>query len=96
MDVKKGWVGGNETRRQPSKGQSAAAYFLRCPQINTRRRRSTFSAESVNQDLRDVFEKNVLTNGRSAVLPHCGHAAFIVSCSVMERVMFTSRRQFSQ
>jgi hypothetical protein len=50
----------------------------------------------LNQDLRDVFEKNVLTKGRSAVLPHCGHAAFVLSCSVMERVMFTSRRQFSQ
>jgi hypothetical protein len=49
-----------------------------------------------NQDLRDVFEKNALTNGRSAVLPHWGHAAFALSCSLMERVMLTSRRQLSQ
>jgi len=54
------------------------------------------SAGDVNQDLRDVCEKNVLTNGRRAVLLHCGHAAFALSCSLIERVMLTSRLQLSQ
>ena len=54
------------------------------------------SAGLVNQDLRDVCEKNVLTNGRSAVLPHCGHAAFALSCSLIERVTRTSRLHLSQ
>jgi hypothetical protein len=57
---------------------------------------SASSAGRVNQDLRDVCEKNVLTNGRSVVLPHCGHAAVALSCALMERVMLTSRRQLSQ
>jgi hypothetical protein len=66
------------------------------PALGTKRRESTSSAGQVNQDLRDVLEKNVLTKGRSAVLPHCGHAAFVLPCSLMERVMLTSRRQLSQ
>jgi hypothetical protein len=46
--------------------------------------------------LRDVCEKNVLTKGRNAVLPHCGHATSALSCALIERVMLTSRRQLSQ
>jgi hypothetical protein len=66
------------------------------PQAKTLKTSSASSAGRVNQDLRDVREKNALTNGRSAVLPHWGHAAFALSCSLMERVMLTSRRQLSQ
>ena len=57
--------------------------------------RRTFRG-SADQDLRDVWEKNVLINGRRTVLPHCGHAALALSCALMERVMLTSRRQLSQ
>jgi hypothetical protein len=49
-----------------------------------------------NQDLRDVCEKNVLTSGRSALLPHCGHATLALSCALIERVIRTSPRHLSQ
>jgi hypothetical protein len=68
----------------------------RVPLAKALKTSSAPSAGRVNQDLRDVCEKNVLTKGRSAVLPHCGHAVFALACSLMERVMLTSRRQLSQ
>src|SRR6516165_11349210 len=68
----------------------------RVPLAKTLKISSASLARRVNQDLRDVCEKNVLTNGRSAVLPHWGHAAVALSCSLRERVMLTSRRQLSQ
>ncbi len=67
----------------------------RVPRAKALKTSRASSAGRANQDLRDVCEKNVLTNGRSAVLSHCGHAAFALSCSLMERVMLTSRRQLS-
>ena len=67
-------------------------------ELDRRRPRSAlepFRARA-GQDLRDVREKKLLTNGRSAVLPHCGQATLALSCSLMERVTLTSRRQLSQ
>jgi hypothetical protein len=49
-----------------------------------------------SQDLRDVCEKNVLTSGRSALLPHCGHATLALSCSLIDSVIRTSPRHLSQ
>src|SRR5262250_1851836 len=62
------------------------------------RRRATTkpSVARASQDLRDVWEKNALTNGQSAVLPHCGHATLALSCSLIVRVTCTSRRHLSQ
>src|SRR5262250_1622877 len=62
------------------------------------RRRATTkpSVARASQDLRDVWEKNALTNGQSAVLPHCGHATLARSCSLIVRVTCTSRRHLSQ
>src|SRR6266446_2868845 len=57
---------------------------------------SESSVARVNQDLRDVCEKNVLTNGRSALLPHRGHATLALLCSLIERVTRTSRLHLSQ
>ena len=74
----------------------AACAAAKVPLAKTLKTSSASSAGRVNQDFRDVCEKNVLTSGRSAVLPHCGHAAVAFSCSLIERVMLTSRRQFSQ
>jgi hypothetical protein len=54
------------------------------------------SGTRVDQDLRDVCEKNVLTNGRSALLPHRGHATLALLCSLIERVTRTSRLHLSQ
>ena len=54
------------------------------------------SGARVNQDLRDVCEKNVLTNGRSALLLHQGHATLALLCSLIERVTRTSRLHLSQ
>jgi hypothetical protein len=53
-------------------------------------------SEPRGQDLHDVYEKNVLINGRNAVLPHCGHATVALSCSLIERVTVTSPRHSSQ
>jgi len=49
-----------------------------------------------NQDLRDVCVKNVLTSGRSALPPHCGHMTLALSCSLIVRVIRTSPRHLSQ
>src|SRR5713226_4965685 len=54
------------------------------------------SGARVNQDLRDVCEKNVLTNGRSALLLHRGHATLALLCSLIERVTRTSRLHLLQ
>src|SRR5437899_10355270 len=42
------------------------------------------------QDLRDVWEKNVPTRGRSDRPPHSGHVAFPLSCSLIDIVRVTS------
>jgi len=49
-----------------------------------------------NQDLRDVCVKKVLTSGRSALPPHCGHTTLALSCSLIVRVIRTSARHLSQ
>src|SRR5262249_34783352 len=48
------------------------------------------------QDFREVWEENVLNNGRRALPPHLGHLIGPLSCSRIDRVSCTSRSHLSQ
>ena len=48
------------------------------------------------QDFREVWEENVLNNGRRPLPPHLGHLIGPLSCSRIDNVSCTSRSHLSQ
>jgi len=54
------------------------------------------AARQARQDFLEVWVKKLLTSGRSAVLPHFGHATAPLPCSLIDWVISTSRRHLSQ
>ncbi len=48
------------------------------------------------QDFLEVWETNVLSSARRALLPHFGHFTLPFSCSRIDRVSVTSRWHLSQ
>src|SRR5712691_4761253 len=53
-------------------------------------------ASQNRQDFFEVWDMNVLSRGRRALLPHFGHCTVPLSCSRMDRLIVTARLHLSQ